>query len=128
MNPRLKLRKKYEMNKHSQKTKMVSLFTILNEFDYGSRLNIGSGFNIIYRHLKQHEFIPCILPVLRDVSRKHGTGGSVQRNLEMRRRKITQIENRSEYQVIGSKIYISIRIFISCMDLFINHHSNGWQS
>ena len=95
--------KKYEINKNSQKTKMASLFIILIEFDYGSRLNIGSGFNIIYRHLKQHEFIPCILPVLRDVSRKHGTGGSVQRNLEMRRRKITQIENRSEYQVIGSK-------------------------
>ena len=84
--------------------KMISAFIILNEFDYGSRLNIGTGFNIIYRHLMQHEFIPCILPVLRDVFRKHGTGGSVQRNLEMRRRKITQIENRSKYQVIGSKI------------------------
>ena len=77
--------------------KMISAFIILNEFDYGSRLNIGTGFNIMYLHLMQHEFIPCILPVLRDFSRKHGTGTSAQRNLEIWCKKITQIENRSEY-------------------------------
>ena len=71
------IEKKYEINKHSQKIKMISVFIILNGFDYGSRLNIGSGFNIIYRHLMQNEFNPCILPVLRDFSRKHDTGGSV---------------------------------------------------
>ena len=45
------IEKKYEINKHSQKIKMISVFIILNGFDYGSRLNIGSGLNIIYRHL-----------------------------------------------------------------------------
>ena len=53
----------------------------------------------------QPDFIPFTLPVLRDFFfRKHGTGTSVQRNLEMWRRMFTQMENRSEYQVIGSKI------------------------
>ena len=45
------IEKKYEINKHSQKIKMISVFIILNEFDYGSRLKIRSGLNIIYRHL-----------------------------------------------------------------------------
>ena len=58
----------------------------------------------------QQDFISCTLPVLKDFSRKHGTDASIQRILEMRRTKITQIEYRIEYQVIGSKIYISIRI------------------
>ena len=58
----------------------------------------------------QQDFISCTLPVLKDFSRKHGTDASLQRNLEMRRREITQIGNLSKYLVIGSKIYISIRI------------------
>ena len=71
------IEKKYEINKHSQKIKMISVFIILNGFDYGSRLNIGSGLNKIYRHLMQQEFIPCTSPVLKDFSRKHGTDASV---------------------------------------------------
>ena len=45
------IEKKYEINKHPRKIKMISVFIILNEFDYGSRLKIRSGLNIIYRHL-----------------------------------------------------------------------------
>ena len=72
------IEKKYEIDKHSRKIiKMISVFIILNEFDYGSRLNIGSGLNKIYRHLMQQDFIPCTSPVLKDFSRKHGTDASV---------------------------------------------------
>ena len=45
------IEKKHEINKHPWKIEMISVFIILNEFDYGSRLKIRSGLNIIYRHL-----------------------------------------------------------------------------